>query len=1039
MKAIILSLIVFVLTPILVLAEVEVVSETASTTEEVSSPPEQEIIATTTDEVIFSDSVEDAIEEVIDPETEIETDEPEYISGELTEDQTWTKAESPYYVDWLYIPAGVTLTIEAGAHILVGDSIVVDGRMVIKGTDSDHVVFDLLEDYYLRDIYVSSAGSVDLSYTDIYKSGGVLVDGGELVADHLVMSGGSEDRREALLVTNGGRMHVSHSLIESNPGRRGSIVGSYENSYLTISDTEIIPTSGAAVSILGGETELNNLKTSGGSQEGVEIFTYYDWEIDKYLSSKVKIVNSTITNFAKQGVFAIDPDLTIESSTITGNSVGIESYARSNFNVLIRDSTIVDNDTGAIFFMQNRDADAVFDVANNWWGDPTGPYESERNPEGLGNMIDTYYGDSIDFLIYEPWLTAPPGTKKRNPVIIIPGIMGSYLNHDDEDQTEVWVNILKALLPGDDNYLDDLILPTTGKPNNNNDIFSIDVIRKISNNDFFNNLISTLIANGYEEGKDIFVFPYDWRFDVEDNVNGTLNSKVQSLKDKIGEIKTNTGSDQVDIVAHSMGGLLAKYYIKTDSDDIAKFIDVATPHLGAPKALKALVYGDNMGIQKWMLGLNPEEVKEISQNMPSVYNLLPSANYFSTTTADYKYYLFDGADADGDGVIGRLDFLQTTEFLYGTGRNSTLLQNASNLHDGLDNFNPNDYEVDTYNIVGCGTPTIGKIFTQASKNPKDPHYSIQYINGDGTVPQRSAEYLATDNLYYAHGIEHATMPSNDGVSNLVVSILSNDTDNFDYGINRNIARNTVNCELPNGKYIEVHSPVDLHIYDSEGNHVGPDDNGDIEYGISGVVYDVIDGNKFAFIPDGDDYEVKLSATDNGTFSAHIKTSEQGEIVSTAYFEDVSLAGVQTRAEILPSDPVILLDSDGSGNFRRIGPSYVKEGDTAEEMGVSKVESASAVIETSSRSYGGGSSGWGLVLGTSTLDTVASTTVSAITEVQVQIKPKDNKVVSQAELESATLQAGTKVNNLALVSNTSLFSKLFNLVYNFLLAFIIKIF
>lgn len=43
-----------------------------------------------------------------------------------------------------------------------------------------------------------------------------------------------------------------------------------------------------------------------------------------------------------------------------------------------------------------------FDVSNNWWGDPSGPYHAARNPQGSGDAI---CGDS---LLFEPWLTEPP-------------------------------------------------------------------------------------------------------------------------------------------------------------------------------------------------------------------------------------------------------------------------------------------------------------------------------------------------------------------------------------------------------------------------------------------------------------------------------------------------------------------------------------------------------------------------------------------------------------------------------------------------------
>ncbi|NJN19309.1 MAG: hypothetical protein HC822_25195 [Oscillochloris sp.] len=46
-------------------------------------------------------------------------------------------------------------------------------------------------------------------------------------------------------------------------------------------------------------------------------------------------------------------------------------------------------------------SEILVDMRNNWWGDPTGPYEPNENPEGRGDSV----GENITFV---PWLTAAP-------------------------------------------------------------------------------------------------------------------------------------------------------------------------------------------------------------------------------------------------------------------------------------------------------------------------------------------------------------------------------------------------------------------------------------------------------------------------------------------------------------------------------------------------------------------------------------------------------------------------------------------------------
>jgi hypothetical protein len=48
----------------------------------------------------------------------------------------------------------------------------------------------------------------------------------------------------------------------------------------------------------------------------------------------------------------------------------------------------------------------AFNVANNWWGDPSGPLEPQRNPQGRGVPI----GVNLQF---QPWLLERPGCAPR--------------------------------------------------------------------------------------------------------------------------------------------------------------------------------------------------------------------------------------------------------------------------------------------------------------------------------------------------------------------------------------------------------------------------------------------------------------------------------------------------------------------------------------------------------------------------------------------------------------------------------------------------
>ena len=191
------------------------------------------------------------------------------------------------------------------------------------------------------------------------------------------------------------------------------------------------------------------------------------------------------------------------------------------------------------------------------------------------------------------------------------------------------------------------------------------------------------------------------------------------------------------------------------------------------------------------------------------------------------------------------------------------------------------------------------------------------INGDGTVPLKSAEAMTALKTYYVKNAQHAVMPSTSGVRELIAEILTaTSTTDFDISPYSNLALTSDNCQISNGKIVSFHSPIELHIYDSSGNHTGPNIDGDIENNISGVVYEVIEDNKFAFLPDGIEYTIKGKATDAGTFDVRIQEIISGEVATTTIFADIPLT-LTTQAQFTLGATLstqIALDDNADGTF-----------------------------------------------------------------------------------------------------------------------------
>lgn len=244
--------------------------------------------------------------------------------------------------------------------------------------------------------------------------------------------------------------------------------------------------------------------------------------------------------------------------------------------------------------------------------------------------------------------TLPPF---NSPVIIIPGMMGTQLV-DPETQDVVWGKVLdlKALKPHEaliHPELDGLELPIDARPiQDNRDrlvptalLARFKMINRILEVKVYQGLIEAFTHQGCQvgdiehctAGENLFLFPYDWRRDL---VEGAI-----LLGERIAEIqRVNLNPDlKVTLIAHSLGGVIAKYYMMygpkdvitgvSDADQLpepdysgARNIDklflLGTPNRGSIIAFKALNEGVYLmpfvSTSRW-----------VTFTMPSLYQMLP--------------------------------------------------------------------------------------------------------------------------------------------------------------------------------------------------------------------------------------------------------------------------------------------------------------------------------------------------------------------------------------------------------------------------------
>lgn len=88
----------------------------------------------------------------------------------------------------------------------------------------------------------------------------------------------------------------------------------------------------------------------------------------------------------------------------------------------------------------------------------------------------------------------------------------------------------------------------------------------------------SLVQELRNSGTPVYEMPYDWRKKNDDT--------AKTLRDLIERAKRETGSKKVDIVAHSMGGLVARYYIEKvqKTANVRKLVMLGTPNRGSCNA-----------------------------------------------------------------------------------------------------------------------------------------------------------------------------------------------------------------------------------------------------------------------------------------------------------------------------------------------------------------------------------------------------------------------------------------------------------------------
>lgn len=223
---------------------------------------------------------------------------------------------------------------------------------------------------------------------------------------------------------------------------------------------------------------------------------------------------------------------------------------------------------------------------------------------------------------------------KLPPVIMLHGIMGARLS-DGRTGEEIWYGSIRKLAFSNFAELALEIDPKTLEPIASR-LQPSGLTDTVAGKDFYGNIIKVLEqAGGYHAAsaghpgkpgqREYYIFTYDWR---QDNVvtAGKLADLIDTIKQDHADPELN-----VDLIAHSMGGLVARYYLRYGREDVLDDNDfpinfsgarnvrhtvlLGTPNLGSVGSLHAFIEGSKVGFRS----IPPETLA----TMPSIYQLFP--------------------------------------------------------------------------------------------------------------------------------------------------------------------------------------------------------------------------------------------------------------------------------------------------------------------------------------------------------------------------------------------------------------------------------
>jgi len=606
--------------------------------------------------------------------------------------------------------------------------------------------------------------------------------------------------------------------------------------------------------------------------------------------------------------------------------------------------------------------------------DQAGSYEFIANVTSLSEkdvpVPDVTAQATLSLTIGSPTTTEG----QRLPIILIPGVAGSELGFDVGSQYyDLWPGIPGLTPVGD---------PSTLALSSSGEIVADPAAPTVVTGgitdawpvNYYGGMEDALVKDGYVLGTTLFKFPYDWRLDNADHYL-QLDALVQTALEK-------SGAPKVILLAHSMGGLIARGYLLSCPqcqfrNRVDTVITMGTPYWGSPKPFYALTMGYSFGNP--FFGL--QTMKSLAQNFPSAYELLPSV----------PFVFGSGGTVSLDDTFGiqYSSVVRTSSGTYASGDDTqwTLNENLlTTAEDFTANFGtpsaPTPYPngVKFYAIIGQGVSTVNGYWERPAtpKEIEDNQYVVLndkdvvlvplYGDGDGTVPLWSLAINTATQLYVPDtgngDSAHGALPNNPTVQQIVVGIANGNVVTA-AGFPRHDERSLTTIPEYDGLTATfgdridfvVHSSALLTVEDTAtGQKLGYTSPTTVVENVTSGSFEDLNGVQYASASSGSTYKAMINGTATGSFQLMVNITSADRFMSFVYPEEATVNGSLSTLTI---DPQAVL---AAGNSSSSLPTLVSTGGNATSLSptIVQFQSASGAASGSASPPSGASVAIGLV-------------------------------------------------------------------------------